>query len=180
MKKIFKKLTQNYALSMIIACVVFALTYAFASIYKAKSFLGLIGELFSVTIPQNLLTTLCCCLVFGLCYLAIFALFTKVFLTVFKIYTVPFSEALFISLLVFSLRNLVLGGLNLIIDVYPFLYVWGAPLFFVFATVPFAGLNYYLFDKYYIHVSAAPNIFKLYCLYWLILLALRVFVGFAI
>jgi len=165
---------------MFIACFAFVITYAFASIYKAKGFLGSIGEYYAIIVPQNVLTTICCCLVFGLLLLAIYALFTKVFLTLFKIYTIPFCEALFITLLVFSLRNLLLGALNLIINFYPFVYVWGAPLFFVLTTVPFAGLNYYFFDKHYIHASAAPNVFKLYCLYWLILIVLRIAVGFAI
>ena len=177
MKSLFKKLTQNYRLSMWLASSIFVLSYAFASLYSAKGFLSMLVSYYSIVIPKNFVVTAICCLLFGLVALGLFALCIKFFIFVFKIYIVPYSEALFITLLVFTGRNIILGCLNLLIVFNPVFYTWGGPLFFLLATIPFIGLLYYIFDKYYIHVSASPNIFKVYCLYWLILLAVRIFIG---
>ena len=38
MTELFKKLTKNYRLSMLVAYLAFVLTYAFSGIYKIKSF----------------------------------------------------------------------------------------------------------------------------------------------
>lgn len=178
MKKLFKKMTQNYLLSMSVASGLFVVTYAFVSIYSVQGFLSMLASDFSVILPKNFFITALACLLFGAIMLGIYAVFTKLFLTFFKVYTVPYSEALFITLLVFSLRNLLLGCLNLIIVFYPVVYAWGSQLFFLLATIPCIALQYYIFDKYYIHASASPNIFKVFCFYWGVLLLVKVAIGF--
>lgn len=177
MKNLFKKITKNYALSMTLACAIFALTYAFASIYQAKSFLSLLGQ-YSIVLPRNVMLLLLCSLFIGGVMLAVYAVIVKLFLTIFKIYTIPYSEALFVTLLVFSVRNLLLGCLNLVILFSPVAFTWGSGLFFILSTLPFVVILYYIFDKYYIHISASPLIFKTYCIFWVIVLVLRLFVSF--
>lgn len=177
MKNLFKKITKNYALSMTLACIIFALTFAFASIYQAKGILSLLGQ-YSIVLPRSIILLLLSCLVLGGVMLAVYAVFVKLFLTVFKIYTIPYSEALFVTLLVFSARNLLLGCLNLVILFCPVAFVWGSGLFFLLATLPFVVILYYIFDKYYIHIAASPVIFKSYWIFWVIVLFLRLFVSF--
>ena len=161
---------------MVVASVLFVITYAFASIYKAKGFLSLLVE-YGIVLPRNFFVLCGVCLLFGVLAFAVCWLLVKLFLTVFKIYIIPYSEALFVSLLIFACRNILLGCLNLIILFYPVAFAWCSELFFVVTTFPFIAILYYVFDKFYIHISAAPAIFKSYCIFWGIIFALRLFVG---
>ena len=180
MKKLFKKLTQNYRLSIILSCVIFVLTYAFVSLYATKGFLSALASFYSIILPKSFFMTLIFSLFFGLLALGLYALFIKIFISIFKVYIIPYSEIFFLTLLIFSIRNLILCCLNLIILFNPVVYVWGGQLFYILTTLPFVGLLYYIFDKYYIHVSASPNVFKVYCLYWAVIIVLRLAIGFGI
>lgn len=176
MIKLFKKLTNNYRLSMLVACIVFTVTCAFCSIYKVKSFLSYLTQYYFV-VSRNVLVTSICCLVFGCIVMALLILFTKLFFGVFKIYTISQREAVFVSLLIFSARNLLLGCLNLLIVFMPHMIVF-AKLFFLVTTMAAWAAVYMVYDKYYLHVSVAPAFFKLHFIYWGVITLVSILSGF--
>ena len=176
MTELFKKLTKNYRLSMFVAYLAFVLTYAFSGIYKVKSFLSYVTQ-YLFDVPKSWLLTAGCCIVFGFIGMVLFVVLTRVFFAVFKIYTVPHREAVFISLLVFSVRNLILGCLNLLVVFLPPM-ISLAKIFFLVLTMAAFAVIYAIYDKYYLHAKAAPAFFKLHLFYWGAITLVSLLTGF--
>ena len=109
--------------------------------------------------------------------MVLFVVLTRVFFAVFKIYTVPHREAVFISLLVFSVRNLILGCLNLLVVFLPPM-ISLAKIFFLVLTMAAFAVIYAIYDKYYLHAKAAPAFFKLHLLYWGAITLVSLLTGF--
>ena len=87
MTELFKKLTKNYRLSMLVAYLAFVLTYAFSGIYKIKSFLSYVTQ-YLFDVPKSWLLTAGCCIVFGFIGMVLFVVLTRVFFAVFTLFRI--------------------------------------------------------------------------------------------